>query len=127
MNLPKLWLAFLTLSGVISAGGPDWPRAENHAVTLLQQYVRIKSVNPPADTSEAARFLQKELAAYGLDAQLYKPDGNASGKTNLLVRLSGRDHSKRPLLLLNHMDVVPADASRWKENPFGGEIKGNEI
>lgn len=127
MNLPKLWLAFLALSGVISAAAPDWPRTEDHAVTLLQQYVRIKSVNPPANTSEAARFLQKELASYGLEAQLYKPDGSASGKTNLLARLSGRDHSKRPLLLLNHMDVVPADAARWKENPFGGEIKGNEI
>ena len=36
--------------------------------------------------------------------------------------LPGQDHSKKPLLLLNHMDVVPVDASRWQKQPFGAEI-----
>ncbi len=36
---------------------PDWPATEAHAIDLLQRYVRIASVNPPADTTESARFL----------------------------------------------------------------------
>jgi acetylornithine deacetylase/succinyl-diaminopimelate desuccinylase-like protein len=30
---------------------------------------------------------------------------------------------ERPLILLNHMDVVTSDASHWKVPPFSGEIK----
>lgn len=100
---------------------PDWPKVEQHAVDVLQAYVRIASVNPPADTSGTAKFLQAQLAAAGVEAKLY--ESGPSGKTNLIARLPGRDRSKRPLLLLNHMDVVPVDASRWKENPFGAEIR----
>jgi len=119
-------VACLLFFCVMSAGAdPDWPRVEAHAINLLQQYVRIQSVNPPADTRQAAQLLKQEFASFGLEAELYQSDAN--GKTNLLVRLPGKDRSQRPLLLLNHMDVVPADASRWKRDPFGAQIEGDEI
>ena len=103
------------------AGEPDWPKVEQHAVELLQEYVRIRSINPPADTRATAQLLAREFAAAGLEAKLY--ESGEKGQTNLLVRLPGRDRTKRPLLLLNHMDVVPVDASRWKQDPFGAESK----
>jgi acetylornithine deacetylase/succinyl-diaminopimelate desuccinylase-like protein len=115
----------LSAAAFIKAAEPNWPQVEEHAVDLLQQYVRIPSVNPPADTSQTAKLLQSELAAAGIQATLY-PSGSG-GKTNLIARLPGRDSSKRPLLLLNHMDVVPVDASRWKEKPFGADIKNGEV
>ena len=118
-------LAPILISASLFGAEPDWPSVEQHAIEVLQHYVQIKSVNPPADTAKAAEFLQHEFAAFGLQAQLYKPD--TSGKTNLLARLPGRDHSKRPLLLLNHLDVVPADASRWKQDPFSALIEGNTM
>ena len=107
------------------AADPDWPGVEQHATDLLQRYVRIASVNPPADTSETAKLLQSEFAAAGLRAKLYQ--SGEGGKTNLIVRLPGKDPSKRPLLLLNHMDVVPVDASRWQVKPFSAEIKDGTI
>lgn len=94
---------------------PDWPTVEAHAVDLLQRYIRIASVNPPADTTEAARFLAAELSANGVDAKTYT---SGPGKVNLIARLPGRDRSLRPLLLLNHMDVVPVDKSRWRRIPL---------
>ncbi len=123
MKLVSLLSLLLFLCAAPVPAEPDWPAVEKHAVDLLQQYVRIRSINPPADTSETARLLQREFASAGLDAKLY-PSGSG-GKTNLLVRLPGRDRAKRPLLLLNHMDVVPVDASRWKQDPFGAAIDGN--
>jgi acetylornithine deacetylase/succinyl-diaminopimelate desuccinylase-like protein len=117
-------LAALLLSFCLPASPavePDWPSVEQHAIDLLQRYVRIQSVNPPGDTSETAKLLQAEFAAAGLAARLY--ESAPGGKTNLLVRLPGRNRSLRPLLLLNHMDVVPVDPSRWKEDPFGAQIK----
>jgi acetylornithine deacetylase/succinyl-diaminopimelate desuccinylase-like protein len=44
----------------------------------------------------------------------------------VVARLSGTGPSK-PILLLHHMDVVPADASRWTRNPFGGEIADGKL
>jgi acetylornithine deacetylase/succinyl-diaminopimelate desuccinylase-like protein len=115
-------LAVASLSPLLAcAAEPDWPAVEDHATQLLQKYVRIRSINPPASTREAAELLRAEFASAGLEAKLYESD--PSGKVNLLVRLPGRDRSKKPLLLLNHMDVVPVDPKQWKEDPFGAEIK----
>jgi acetylornithine deacetylase/succinyl-diaminopimelate desuccinylase-like protein len=114
-------LAFcILLVPLLSAAEPDWPAVEQHAIALLQQYVRIRSINPPANTQQTAALLKAEFSAAGLEPVLYDA-GN--GHINLLVRLPGRDRSKRPLLLLNHMDVVPVDPTQWKVDPFGAEIK----
>jgi len=122
--MKRVFLAAL-LAGASTLGAraaePDWPGVEQHAIDLLQRYVRIASINPPADTSQTAKLLQSEFLAAGLTPKLY--ESAPGGKTNLIVRLPGREHSKRPLLLLNHMDVVPVDASRWKQQPFGADIK----
>src|SRR5689334_14146103 len=118
-------LAILVLSSVAFAAEPDWPQIEKHALELLQQYVRIASVNPPADTRAAAELFQKELAKNGLSPRLY-PNG-PDGQTNLVVRLKGRDASKKPLLLLNHFDVVPVDAKAWNIDPFGAIIREGYI
>ena len=111
----------LVLPLMLTAATPDWPKVEQHAVDFLQEYVRIRSVNPPADTRETAKLLAREFASVGMEAKLYESDNR--GHTNLIVRLPGKDRTLRPLLLLNHMDVVPVDASRWKQDPFGAQIE----
>jgi acetylornithine deacetylase/succinyl-diaminopimelate desuccinylase-like protein len=114
-------LSILAMASVLSAGEPDWPAVEKHALDLLQRYVRIASVNPPADTSKTAALLRAELEQSGLAPKLYT--SGPDGQTNLVVRLKGRDSSKKPLLLLNHMDVVPVDPKAWNMDPFGAEIR----
>jgi acetylornithine deacetylase/succinyl-diaminopimelate desuccinylase-like protein len=109
----------------MAAAAPDWPKVEQHAVDLLREYVRIRSVNPPADTRETAKLLAREFASVGLEAKLYQ--SGTEGHTNLIVRLPGKDRGLRPLLLLNHMDVVPVDASRWKQDPFGAEVENGVL
>ncbi len=44
------------------------------------------------------------------------------GRPNLICRLKG-DGTKRPFILLNHMDVVLAEHDKWTVDPFGGEIR----
>lgn len=117
--------AFLLSLPTLKAAEPDWPQAEQHAIDLLQRYVRIASINPPADTSGTAKLLQSELAGAGIEAKLYQ--SGPGGKTNLIARLPGRDRSKKPLLLLNHMDVVPVDASRWEGSPFSADIRDGQM
>ncbi len=120
LHLIALLAATAFLPRVVQAAGPDWPAVEDHAVQLLQRYVRIRSINPPADTRETAALLKAEFATGGLVAQLFDAGSN---HINLMVRLPGRDRTKKPLILLNHMDVVPVDPKQWKQDPFGAQIE----
>jgi acetylornithine deacetylase/succinyl-diaminopimelate desuccinylase-like protein len=119
-------LALLVLcAALLSAAEPDWARIEKSAVDLLQQYIRIESINPPANTSEAANFFKRILEENSIPAQLYR--SGPDGQTNLVARLAGRDRSKKPLLVMNHFDVVPVDRKAWKVDPFAAIIQNGEI
>src|SRR5579872_3992832 len=113
------------IATLLPAAEPDWDHIGQTALDLLQQYVRIQSVDPPANTSEAAEFVKHVLAEGGIEAQLYT--SGPVGQTNLVARVAGRDRSKKPLLLLNHLDVVPVDRKAWKFDPFAAVIQNGEM
>ena len=110
---------------VALAAEPDWTAVDKHAVEFLQEYVRIQSISPPSNTAPCARLFQAELARNGLQPKLY-PNG-PTGQTNLVVRLKGRDSSKKPILLLNHLDVVPVDAKAWNMDPFAAILRDGQL
>ena len=101
----------------------DWKALENEAVALLSRYIQIDTTNPPGNEVKAAQFFKEIFDREGIDAQIIE---SAPGRGNIYARLRG-DGSKKPVLLLNHMDVVPADAKLWKEPPFSGVIKDNMV
>lgn len=76
--------------------------------------IALDTSNPPGNELIAARYLQAELAKDGIDSELYTSTGT---RTSLVARLKG-DGSKRPLLLMCHTDVVPADPAGWTTPPF---------
>jgi acetylornithine deacetylase/succinyl-diaminopimelate desuccinylase-like protein len=119
----RLLLALMTLP--LAAADPDWAAVEKRAVEFLQEYVRLETVNPPADTRTAAKLFETELRKHGLEPRVYTSGPN--GQTNLIVRLAGKDRTKKPLLLLNHFDVVPVDRKAWSVDPFGALIKDGWI
>jgi acetylornithine deacetylase/succinyl-diaminopimelate desuccinylase-like protein len=121
----KRFLLFAMCAVTAMSAEPDWKTVEDHALEFLQQYVRLATVNPPADTHRAAALYQAELERNGLKPRLY-PSG-PGGQTNLVVRLPGRDRTKKPLLLLNHFDVVPVDPKAWSLDPFGAIIRDGQI
>lgn len=99
---------------------------EEQAVGYLQQYLRINTSNPPGHTVEAVRFLKGILNKEGIPTEVY--EAVPGSKVNLVARLkAARNTGKKPLLLLHHMDVVPADPSRWPVDPFGGVVKDQHI
>ena len=107
------------------AAEPDWKVIDQHAVDFLQRYVRIETINPPADTRASSALIKNELEAAGFTVKLYS--SGPKGQTNLITRLPGRDRSKKPLLLLNHQDVVPVDRTAWSVDPFSAVIKDGWI
>jgi acetylornithine deacetylase/succinyl-diaminopimelate desuccinylase-like protein len=93
------------------------------AARYLQEYIRIKTVNPPGNEIEGARFFQKIFEAASIPCQIFEP---SPGRGNLLATLKG-DGTKKPVLLLNHIDVVPAEKDQWEVDPFEGIIKDGYI
>lgn len=122
-RLVGLTLASALLASVASAAPSGATVYEDLAVDLLRQYLRIDTSNPPGNELKAALFLKGVLEKEGIPAEI---DEFAPGRANLLATLKG-DGTRRPLLLANHMDVVPADASRWSVSPFSAEIKNGSI
>jgi acetylornithine deacetylase/succinyl-diaminopimelate desuccinylase-like protein len=114
------------MSAAAFAAEPDWQRVNAEALSRLQTYIRIKTINPPAEVTKAAAFFEAELRKAGFEPKLYVADAK-TGKVNLVVRLPGKDRSKKPLLLLNHFDTVPVDAKAWDIDPFGGLLKDGAI
>lgn len=97
----------------------DWTKYQGRAVELLQQYFRLDTSNPPGNERRAAEFFCRLLSEEGIECQVFEI---APGRANAYARLRG-DGSKRPLILLNHTDVVQADASQWSVPPFSGAIR----
>ncbi len=81
-----------------------------HAKALIA----LDTSNPPGNEIIAARYIENELKKDGIGSELYTSTGT---RTSLVARLKG-DGSKRPLLLMCHTDVVPADPAGWKTPPF---------
>jgi acetylornithine deacetylase/succinyl-diaminopimelate desuccinylase-like protein len=90
---------------------------------LLQQYVRIDTSNPPGQETGGARFLAGILEQRGVHAEVIE---SAPGRGNVYARIKG----KRPgegLLLLSHIDVVPAKSEGWTRPPFSGDVHLNAV
>ena len=116
-------IGFRVPSVVAQTARINWPAYQDLAVDLMRQYLRVNTSNPPGNEIEAARFLKAIFDKEGIQSQVfeYKP-----GRANIIARLKGNG-SKRPIILLNHMDVVTADQSAWRVDPFSADIVDGSI
>lgn len=101
----------------------DWKAATDEATEYLSTLIRFDTTNPPGNETECARYLADLLAKEGIEPEVLESE---KGRGNVIARLRG-DGSKKPLLLMSHLDVVPAEASRWEAPPFSGEIRDGTI
>lgn len=93
-------------------------------IALLQDLVRVPSVNPPGDVRRAIQLCEVKLAAAGFEV---KTVGATSEKMNVIGTLHGRETGPR-LAFNAHVDVVPVgDETAWTYPPFGGEIADGRI
>ncbi len=101
----------------------DWSPYQDLAVDLMRQYLRVNTSNPPGNEIEAAKFFKAIFDKEGIQNEIfeYKP-----ARANIIARLKGNG-SKRPIILLSHMDVVTADPRAWRVDPFSAEIIDGSI
>jgi acetylornithine deacetylase/succinyl-diaminopimelate desuccinylase-like protein len=94
-------------------------RELSELIELLRSLIRIRSVNPPGDEILAARYLEGVLADEGLQPTVVEP---FPGRGSIVARVHGDGTGGEPLLLLSHLDVVPAEGDGWSHDPFGGDL-----
>jgi acetylornithine deacetylase/succinyl-diaminopimelate desuccinylase-like protein len=95
------------------------------AVDWMEQYLRINTTNPPGNEMRAAQFFKKILDQEGIENQVFEYQ---AGRADLWAVLPhSAEPAKRPIVFLNHMDVVTSDASHWKVPPFSAQVVNGSI
>jgi acetylornithine deacetylase/succinyl-diaminopimelate desuccinylase-like protein len=118
-GLRKSHLVFLVLLVTGSACAQDDRPMPQRARHYLGELIRLDTTNPPGNETRVAEYLKQVTMSCGIPSELL---GDDPARLNFVARLRGSG-KKRPLLLMAHSDVVPADRSQWTVDPFGAEIR----
>lgn len=119
--------AFLAISvAVVSlqcrrAEGVTPDPIDHEAEAAFVDYLRIDTTS--GKETAGAKYLRDFLTKNGIAAQLV---GDDPSRQSVYARLVSGSNEPA-LLLLSHIDVVPADASRWRNPPFSGAQEGGYI
>jgi acetylornithine deacetylase/succinyl-diaminopimelate desuccinylase-like protein len=99
------------------------PPLPERAAELLSEAIQTPTVNPPGNEAALARKLAATLGRAGIESRLIETPSPEEGPARGAVwaRLPGRGDGPA-LVLLSHLDTVPANAGEWSVDPFGGEI-----
>jgi acetylornithine deacetylase/succinyl-diaminopimelate desuccinylase-like protein len=95
----------------------------DEAVDVLQELIRVDTVNPPGNETQAAEILRAYLEEAGVACELY---AKVPERANLVARLPGRGDGPT-LVLLSHTDTVLADPGEWSLDPWSGELQDGHV
>ena len=101
----------------------DWGKVKEEAVQILSDYIKAETTNPPGKEMAGARYLQGVLEREGFAVTVLESQPE---RGNVICPLKGRD-GLAPLVLLHHIDVVPAEENKWKYPPYSGAVVDGEI
>src|SRR5438067_9081445 len=89
---------------------------------VFKQAIEIPSVHNRGEVPRVAKLLADQFRAAGIpaaDIHEMPYEGLPGDKTEaLIVRWRSPHATKKPMLILGHMDVVEAKRSDWKYDPF---------
>ena len=94
----------------------------DEATALLQALLRLDTVNPPGNETQAAELLRDYLARNGIECELFAREPH---RANLVARLKGGDGPS--LAFLSHTDTVLADPGEWDRDPWSGDLVDGEV
>jgi len=100
---------------------------EDDCIDILQNLIRIPSVNHgegKGDEEAVAHYVVAKLKEVGIESEIIE---TAPKRLNVVARIPGADTTRPGLVVHGHLDVVPADAKDWEEDPFSGLLKDGYI
>ena len=107
---------------VFALGTASIAYSQNVPLDRLIEYLEIDTINPPGNETRGVVFFQRILEEAGID---YETAESAPGRGNIWARLEGGDEPA--LVLLHHIDVVPATREYWDTDPLEAVIKDGMI
>ncbi|MGZ4389094.1 MAG: M20/M25/M40 family metallo-hydrolase [Gaiellaceae bacterium] len=90
---------------------------------LLQELIRLDTVNPPGNETRAAEHLRGYLERNGVACDLY---ARVPERASLVARIPGTGGGPS-LCLLSHTDTVLADPAEWQVDPWSGELRDGVV
>src|SRR5579863_3836775 len=102
-----------------SASNAITDASRTEAVRFLTDLVKIDTSNPPGNEVKAANYIKTVLDKEGIASEIFE---SAPGRGNIVARLKGNG-SKRPLMLMGHLDVVGVVREKWTVDPFAAVMK----
>ena len=94
----------------------------DEVTALLQALLRLDTVNPPGNETNAAELIRDYLAQSGVECELYAREPH---RANLVARIKGGDGPS--LAFLAHTDTVLADPAEWERDPWSGDLVDGEV
>jgi len=104
----------------------DWNAVARESQSVLSDYLRVNTTNPPGNEIVGARFLKAILDREGIEARILDTTEMGPNRANFYARLRGNG-SKKAIALVHHLDVVPATPASWSVDPFSGAVKDGYI
>jgi acetylornithine deacetylase/succinyl-diaminopimelate desuccinylase-like protein len=101
----------------------DWTRQQAEIFDHYASLVRIDTSSPPGNETKAAEYLKGVLEKEGIPAQIYELE---PGRGNIVARLKGNG-TRKPILLMGHLDVVGVQKEKWTVDPFAGLRKDGYV
>jgi len=89
---------------------------------MLKRAVEIPTVKGRGQMDEMTAMLSAELRKAGIRDIVIKKHGDTE---SLIARWRAEKPSKKPILLMAHMDVVEAKPADWKHDPFSFREDGD--
>lgn len=86
---------------------------------FLSRLIQVDTTNPPGNETPAAKLVAEELEGLGVDYKLLE---SATDRGSVVAWAESREPGPS-LLLLSHLDVVPAKPEEWSVDPFSGAVK----
>lgn len=112
---------------------PEIPSLEERATRLLAKAIRIQTVNPPGNERALAQKLAAELGRAGIKSRVISTP-SIEGEPRRAAVWGRLDHDGErkdveppALILLSHLDTVPASAEEWSVDPFSGDVSDGFI
>jgi acetylornithine deacetylase/succinyl-diaminopimelate desuccinylase-like protein len=119
----RLWIALFAASVSAFPMVPGPAAAEGLspqqqlAFDIYKELVEINTVTATGDTARAAEAMAARLKAAGFAEADVHAFSTAPHKGDLVARLRGTG-ARKPILLVAHLDVVPANREDWSVDPF---------
>jgi acetylornithine deacetylase/succinyl-diaminopimelate desuccinylase-like protein len=105
--------------------GPEYPNPDEDlrgaAAALLAEAIRHDTVNPPGNEGPLSTWLASVLEREGVEARVIPPGAGLDHRAALWARVKGKGQAA-PIVLLSHLDVVPAEPEEWAVAPFDGTV-----